>query len=593
MASSLVKVEYQDTKTNKGFDAEVQNSGKFEVGLSPIPKFPVGIVVDPKEGYKDYVVMNEYEVGNVIAGSSVDVKMCKGADVDTLRIIYYKVNINRLNEAKDVEKEKLRKEYENIKEKAEEYAQKLIALENKYAYLEKFAYETSQKLSIAEIENQMLKSDPAYMTDIISKTFDNNENIKKAGLLEGDYEKIRGTYGLEVVRKRTEERKKQEEIDKKQILSDIGYQKILGDYDLAIIYYTYIIDTLETDNRYKFLYNYEAAELCYLINDFDTANSFINAALKLNNSVNQKYLVKTYNLSGEIKNAINENKYHNEYQKAINLYKQFKKDEFEDSEIEKEAAISYILLGDYFKQKEKNESAKANYHKALDIYTELNKIEEIEIEAQYLILVKLIGIYNAENKESMVKKCNERIKLLEDKDNTITKNPKINLQLAVVSMQTGDFSDANGFYTMALNHYKNNNSNHNQQEIIETMFLTGLNHFYAKSYKNALDYFNQTNDLLSRDSILIGKTDFIRLKALNTAAMGIVKKKSGDKENGLKQYNKAIEFVKKAELNKNDKKLILKDMAHLKNYSKLKTIDIIIKSAGGILGYGLLFIPLI
>jgi tetratricopeptide (TPR) repeat protein len=615
MAGSTVKVEYKDTKTNKGFDAYVENDGKFEVGFT---KFPVGIVVTPKIGYTDYMTMNTFEVDNV-KEYTVTVKMCKAADVNPLRAIFYGFDVDKRDRERDKEMQTLREQIAKLQSenaKLQSDKKELIAkneeqiqssqneiedVQRKYDDKVKMAEETSWQASIAQIEFSMLKNDPAYMTYIISENFDNRERLKEEGITEGNDKQVRENFSLNTVikNKNTEEILKQNEINKRQLLSDIRYQKILGDYDSAIIYYTYIIDNIETDNRYKFLYNYETAELCYLINDFQKANSFINAALELQNYVNQKYLVKTYNLSGKIKNAINENKYHDEYQKAINIYKQFKKDGFEDSEVEKQAAISYTLLGDYFTQKGKNESAKANYHKALDIYTELNKIKEFEVEAQLSVLLKLATIYDSENKKTMVDKCFARIDTLEKKDSQIALNPKINLQRAIYYMQNGNFSDASKNYTNALNYYKTNNSNQNQQEIIETLFLTGLNQFYAKSYNQALSYFKQANDSLSeKNRILLRQTDFVRLKALSMAAIGIVEKKLGDKKNGLKEeglkkYSEAIKYVKDEKLNKNDENLLLKNMEYLKKYSKLKTVDIIIKIAVGSAAYGLLFIPLI
>jgi tetratricopeptide (TPR) repeat protein len=332
----------------------------------------------------------------------------------------------------------------------------------------------------------------------------------------------------------------------------------------------------------------------------------------LDTLVNPKYLVKTYNLSGKIKKELNKKEnYQKELKKAIKLYRQLKKEEiilkdsigkilkdstgqvmkaiFTDSETDKEAATSYILLGDYYKEKEKNESAKTNYHKALNIYTELNKIDgiEIEVQSQYLILLELMKIYDNENKQTMVKKCFDRINLLKniDIDSTITRDPEINLQEAIYYMQNGKYSEAGRFYVKALEIYKKNPN----QKLIETQFLIGLNKFYAKLYRNASESFSQVDNLLKDTSIVLMKTDSMRLTVLCMAAKGIAMKKMGDKRNGIDLYNNAKKSIKNDEVLNKDGKL-LKDMAHLKKYGRLKTVDIIIKSVGGAGGFAIVLI---
>ena len=592
MAGSLVKVAYKDkegkeekNKSKEGLAAEVQANGEFELGLLSKPKFPIGVTIQPNAIYRNYVVINEFDVANVIVGIPINIKMCKKEEVDALRATYYKVNIDRLQKEEKEKIQKLENEINTLKKQNKEFQSKVKELEDlklKYEELKKYADETVKKISIAEIENRMLKNNPNYLANIRQEGYNNQINIQEESAKKGDVETVTKNYtplGLA------------DALDKDIIsgmnkyLSDIGYQKLFGQFDLAVEYYPEVIKLskkFENNDNFTFLYNYEAAELCYLINDFKKANSFISATLELKDFVNQKYLVKAYNLSGKIKDALNENKYHNEYQKAINVFKQLKKETFDDSETSKEAAISYILLGNYCKERGKNETAKTNYHKALDIYTELNKVCEYEVEAQCVILLNLVEIYDKENKASMVKKCSDRITLLKEIDKTVEQNSTIyNLELAKYNMQNKNFSEANYFYLKVIGKLKEN-PNLNQRELIKILLFMGLNQFYAKSYNEALNYFSQAEHFLSQDSTLQGK-DFVRFKALCMAAKGIIIKEQNNKENGLLLYNQARNIVENDKtLTADDKKLLLKDMAHLKNYHHLETRDIIIKSIGGV-----------
>ena len=328
----------------------------------------------------------------------------------------------------------------------------------------------------------------------------------------------------------------------------------------------------------------------YENNLIDTAFVYAIKANKLSNDLPINCKIKSFNLLGQIQRAQNQKDYYKNYQQAVKLYKQSGRKSLTDNQVRKNVAISYTLLGDYYNEKKRKEAAKTNYHTALDIYTELNKIGKIEAEAQYNVLLKLAAIYNNENKASMVQKCIIRIALLEKEDSTIAKNSQINLQRAIYYMQNKQFSEANVAYEKTLKSYEIN-PNLYKQEIIKTRFLIGLNQFYNEAYHEAINHFSQAYDLLLRDSKSLERTNSVRLKALSMAAMGISMKKMGNKEKGLEQYNAAKKLVKEAGLNKNDEKLLLKNMEHLKKYSSSKVVNFIVKSAGTIGGFVILFVP--
>ena len=600
MAGALVKY-------TKSLATEVLNSGTFELGLQPKTIFPIGLTVEPLPKYRNFVVINKFEIDNVNEHIPVNIKMCEETKLDSLRAIWAEINIDRLNKEKEEKIRKLEEEIDTLQKQNKEYQSKIKELEDlklKYQELEKYAKETAEKLSIAEIENQMLKNNPNYLSNTFLEKYNNQKSIQQKGAKQGDIETVIKNY---TTQEEVDEHFRRGEYMKDKLLSDIGYQRLFGQYKLAIDNY-YNILKFETDNKYKFLYNYEAAELCYLTNDFQKADYFINAALDLKQYVNKKYLIKTYNLSGQIKNAIRENKYHNEYQESIKIYEQLKKKTLADNKTRKEAAISYTLLGIYYKEKGRNEVAKTNYHKALDIYTELNRIGEFEVESQCLVLLKLAMIYSDENEVSMVKKCDARITLLERKDTTILKSPKINMERAISNMKSKRFEVSDKYYTRAFEYYKENQSqNLYQQKLIEILFLSGLNQFYAKSYYSALVYFGKADSLLlihgntlpKKDSVLLtalckgveGIT-MIKLSKLKHSSMSTMEMEEIEKQ-GLEQYNLAREMIEKDKnLDEKYKKILLKNMAYLKNYQKLRVMNYTI---GGALAGGfiiILFLPL-
>jgi len=600
MAGALVKY-------TKSLATEVLNSGTFELGLQPKTIFPIGLTVEPLPKYRNFVVINKFEIDNVNEHIPVNIKMCEETKLDSLRAIWAEINIDRLNKEKEEKIRKLEEEIDTLQKQNKEYQSKIKELEDlklKYQELEKYAKETAEKLSIAEIENQMLKNNPNYLSNTFLEKYNNQKSIQQKGAKQGDIETVIKNY---TTQEEVDEHFRRGEYMKDKLLSDIGYQRLFGQYKLAIDNY-YNILKFETDNKYKFLYNYEAAELCYLTNDFQKADYFINAALDLKQYVNKKYLIKTYNLSGQIKNAIRENKYHNEYQESIKIYEQLKKKTLADNKTRKEAAISYTLLGIYYKEKGRNEVAKTNYHKALDIYTELNRIGEFEVESQCLVLLKLAMIYSDENEVSMVKKCDARITLLERKDTTILKSPKINMERAISNMKSKRFEVSDKYYTRAFEYYKENQSqNLYQQKLIEILFLSGLNQFYAKSYYSALVYFGKADSLLLIHGNTLPKKDSVRLTALCKGVEGITMIKLSKlkhssmstmemeeiEKQGLEQYNLAREMIEKDKnLDEKYKKILLKNMAYLKNYQKLRVMNYTI---GGALAGGfiiILFLPL-
>jgi len=565
------------------------NGGTFTITFNKKPNYPTALSVYPSPfgSFKNYKVVNTYDINNIsefdnseiaifVADKKImrqqqelfyeiiskDIKKYFQDSIMNLRIIY-KDSVEKLNQLIGNLEKELNKKDQRIRELSEQLDQtdlELRLLKDNPLILQNETYEKNS-LRLIDAHNffSQGKIDSARMC--IPKNIDeiSDLNIKESKMLFAFYQ------------------------------LDAAIEEIQGNYSQAIEQYKKALKHTGKDVFREYITCISIAELENILNNYDSAFKYANKAAELK-EINDIYKIKTYNLKGKIRQDCDN------YKQAIKLYKTIKK-EYGNAIIEvaeKEAAKSYMLLGDYYKQKEKNESAKTNYHKALDIYTELNKIEEFEIEAQCFTLSELIIIYNDEGKESMVKKCTDRIILLNNTTgNKIMQNPKIILQRAIVSMQSGDFSGANVFYAMALGNYKNNASNQYQQEIIETLFLTGLNQFYDKSYSYAYDDFSQANDLLSRDSVLLGKKDFVRLKSLCIAAMGITKKEQGEKENGLLLYSQATSLVENdINLSKNEKKILLKDIKHLKKYSKLETNNFIKQIISGVCSFGILFIPL-
>jgi len=529
-----------EIKYKKSFPARVQDNGRFELGLPPKTVFPIGLTVNPPEKYRNYMVINTFEVDNVNENVPVKIKMCKKEDLIPSRANYYKVNINWLMKQKYDEIEELKKQHEIEKVNTEEYKLKLTALEKKYADLEKYAKETAEKLSIAEIENQMLRNNPDYLTDVIIEKNNNRENIQQKSAKKGDIETVTENY---ITKEEKDNHIIRGKIIKNAILSDIRYQRLFGQYDLAIDNYSYILENrLETDDKYIFLYNYEVAELCYLINDFQKANFYINAALNLQYSVNAKYLVKTYNLSGQIKNN------YREYQQAIKIYERLKKETLDDSEVCKEAAKSYMLLAGYYGDMKKNENAKTNYLKAHNIYISLNNEGEIDKDYQRLCLLYLAYLYQQEGQKALSKQCTDKVEALEQYfsiSDSIQSDIDVSIKWAMadLNLENMEFNEAIAGYKQVLNYYKEQNEKYsiNEMEIIKSYFTLGMVYLYKQKYtkipkaerkeyvdtnsKVARDYFSEAlrlvvPDSLKADSLKIDDADYRGLKIMLTAAIG-------------------------------------------------------------------------
>ena len=566
--------------------------GKFSIVFSNETRYPTSIIVRGNGEFKDYRVVNTYDINNIKeTDTNVNVFIGNKNVINKQKELFYNVITQSIVKQYQNSIQHYQSIIRNLERQEHIYVDSIRVLNRIIEDLEKELKnknqkieEISEELKVLQADYLKLRNNPELMQERIAEILLDSLEVTLNYFNSGQLDKALSSNSVN-----------QEEIEQDKRIRSIKFFRLklkamtfvaMGDYPNAITWYKNTFVYIDPENKIDWFFIYmNIAELEYLTGNDNNAVKYVEDANSI--TINKIYKIKTYNLLGKVLKSQKKDKdSRKKYIEAIDLYKELKKEAVIDGVIDndhiadKEAAISYTLLADYYEEIKRYEAAKTNYHKALDIYTELNKIGEIETEMQCVVLLKLATIYDNENKETMVKKCIDRIDLLEKRDSsTITQDPKINLYRAIYNMQNGTFEKADVLYMNVLDYYeRKSNQNLYQQEIIKTRFLSGLNQFYAKSYDEALKYFSKADTLLEKDSISLGN-DFVRLKALCMAATGITIKEMGDKEKGLSLYNEARDIAKK------DKKL-LKDLAHLKKYPYLKKRDNIITVVCQVVGLG-------
>jgi len=477
--SVVVGIKMIHKKYSKTPDATTNNDGCFQLKIDAATKSPTQITIDNTGKFKNYKIVNESVTNNISTTSKDSVKVFVGdrKSIDQQRMRFYNVNRNKIIEdfvEKISQLETSNENYESEVKKIEKERDAAIDLINKM----------SEQIKELNLEIDLLKNNPNVLYDNLMKIFAKRYEEATIYFMKGENKKA-------LSKKRSKEEKSYQNISNEIFFNSDKLTALIytaeGDYTEAINWYQDIIDSRYSPSEIDIFFIYlNKAELEQRLGKYSDAEKDINDALE--KKVNDIYKIKAYNLLGNVLRDKGTTDYADNYEKAIKLYQEKKK---ETGNVvipvaEKEAAISYASLAKHYQEKEKYlsaELAKHNYLKALDIYIELNKTGEIERYHQRLCLLKLAQLFQQERKDSLAQQCFRRADMLDTvKNNSVRsrEEAQIYTEIAHLQLKRKDFKAAISKYNSTLAYYENQNDT---LRMIKTYFNIGMAYYFSQEIK--------------------------------------------------------------------------------------------------------------
>ncbi|MDR1583402.1 MAG: tetratricopeptide repeat protein [Prevotellaceae bacterium] len=491
-----IGIKHEDPKT---VDDKTESDGIFSLDIDPKTVSPTRIYLDNKTNkYKNYIIVNEYTTDNISTTNKdmVKVYISDKETINAQRKTFYKINADRIDEKRDEEIRQLRILNQN--------KQNVIDSLNKERAKDKtIIYRLSQQVLELTIEKYELLNNPEALYNALENIHLNAYNTAFELFLKGQNDSaLNNKLTIEILRRHAEVN---ELIVKRAKLNALIYTA-MGKYTDAIEWYDNIIRyatfTIENIEKEAFLIYLNKAELEFRLKRYSKAEADIRIAI--DKKVNDIYKISAYNLLGNIlKDTLPKSHHGENYKKAIELYLE-KKSQTGNITIpiaDKTAAISYNLLANYYNSKKKYQLAENNYKKALDIYISLRQDSVPDNEMHLNLLIQMAVFYTEARKTSLVKQCNDRIKIL-TKIIDITPENK-----AHIDEQMGYLFLKNKEYIKALTKYQSAYDLYIEMDkkvpviykdgVIRTAFMAGVVCNYNKSkydkdknYKESIRYCN-------------------------------------------------------------------------------------------------------
>lgn len=474
--------------------------GKFILAISGVtgnPQIPLDVVFDKKN--EDYYVVNEEAIS--------DITLMRDAPIDIL--VFSKKEATRLKQ-------------QAIEERLQPWKEKIAAMQNRFNNEEQA--NAILRDSIINMLNEMDE-----LRKILNNTLDywlrldldkGDKEYKQAYKLamEGKFEESNGLIPKD-----------------EDIIQDINAKllqirkatrlrienfKALGYTDSVKAEYELIIKN-PRDNDEVMQARRELVDYLRQIGDYSEANKVNEDRSKSNSEKKTEIMIdeiNRLNAQYDIDKSKSQDAVKNAYKnliKAIGIYKDLKKGLDENiPKADKEAAISYTLLANYYKNKKQYPNAERNYLKALDVYIGLNKTGEYDPVNQTYMLSDLASIYVKQGNDILVKQCEDRIKILsklpEMQNISESESAKIDEKRGDFALVSSDFHEAINKYEKALKYYleeDNKNPNLYDFEIAKLYFSLGMaNKEKSINFKLALERVNKITSKTNKDCQLEGFT---------------------------------------------------------------------------------------
>ncbi len=480
-------LEIIHSKCSKTPPAITKGNGFFRLIIPSKTPSPTQITIG---NAGDYKIINEYTTNNISTTSQDLLKVYVGKKkfINEQRIKFYKINTKIINQKYDEQIKAL--QYSNVN-----YKQIIDSLNRERAADKAIINRLSEQVQELQFELHLLKNDPNALADNLIKIHSEEYNISLNYFWEGKYDDAK------------QHMLSKELLHKHELMSEIVFNRAklnaliytaMGDYGSAIDWYNEIIAhatlNYEKGSMPFFLIYVNKAELEFRRKNYIEAEDAINKALRID--VNTIYKIRANNLlgnilkeKGELKECIEK------YLESIKLYQE-KKKEVGDINIpiaNREAAISYTMLADFYNKKKKRQKAENNYKAALNIYTDMWKNKEYDNINYLNLLIKMATFYTEERKNNLVKQCNDRINALMNIDDYFLKEDRaqIDTWLGYLDLKNKEYNKALDRYISAFNFYLEMNNQIaiiHKDALIRTAFMVGVIYNYQKDYEKSIQY---------------------------------------------------------------------------------------------------------
>jgi hypothetical protein len=467
------------------------HNGEFNLVIPSKTKSPTQITIDNTGNFSNYKIVNENTTNNISTTNQDPVKVYVGNKdvINKQRMEFYKINDSIINK-------KYEEQISQLQISNTNYKQIIDSLNIERAKDKAIIIRLSEQVQELQFELYLLKNSPNALYDNLIAINTQKYNDALNYFMKGDYKNaVKDTIT-------------EEELSRFEKLSEIVFNRVklnaliftaMGKYKTAIYWYDKIrgfplAEDKEDIERF-FIYR-DKAELEFRLKQYEKAISDITIALDKN--VNDIYKIEAHNLLGNILQANNEKNYHNQYEKAVELYKEKKKEvNISIPKADKSAAISHTLLADYYKEKNKTQKAENNYKAALNIYIEMWKNKEYDNVNYLNLLVKMATFYTEERKTNLVKQCNDRIGILMSSIDDFSKKDraKTNEWLGYLDLKNKKYDEALKKYLSAFSLYAEMNKQTPliyKDGLIRTAFMAAVTCNYNENYQKSIQYCNIT-----------------------------------------------------------------------------------------------------
>ena len=411
-----------DTTDSKGA-FKVKFPGEFDRKQGRLKVFP------PATGsYKNHIVMEVDGYHYVKDIINLTVGRIEGVKISLCSPETFKAMVEKL--AKPYIDEVLRAERKRIDE---------LIKENER--LNRTEAEGRKLLQYIEIEYKILRNNYIELAEKFARVDPElaDENLRKAReyFENGDIENAKKSLP-------NFEQAKNDVVRGKMIMSlHISFAKTEGNiYDVQQKYEEILDHVGKKNDRFKLLIDY--SEYLFQNRIFDTTNTFVNIAFKKAEEANLLYelplsdKIYSYNLLGKIQKEQSVAGYYTNYETAIDIFKNHKKDALDYYVIKKNIAISYHQLANYYNSKKKYQLAEDNYKKAEDIYILLRESDNHDNKNHLYLLLDLATYYSTFRKKDLVKQCNRRVDLLLQNISDEEERVKISIKQGDLALVSGD-----------------------------------------------------------------------------------------------------------------------------------------------------------
>ena len=566
-----IYINYQSISKKDTAETYTISDGKFTIVLSEKLFYnnkPTMIFVkpNPNNDFKDYEVVNSYEINNIYYDNS-EIKVLIGdkKSISEQRKLFYEIITTPIEKQYQDKILKLQNRVRNLENQVGNYKDSVTYYQLLIKELEKELVnktqrnkELSEQKDIAILELALLKENPLFLQ---SETYE--KNYVRLMTAYNYFSKGQIDSARQCIPQNLEDISELNIRESNMLFSFYQLEAMLFEteskLDSAVVKYRKSLLHLRGNEQNlhfcKFSTLMSIAELEHILGQNDNAIIDLENAIK--EQVNDIYKIKTYNLYAKILQVQNRKDFCEKYKVAIQLYEQIKK-EFNNKSIpiaDKEAALSYHKLANYYNNKKKYIIAEQNYLNAMDCQIKLRKNNEKDNFNYLNLLIDMLDYYSLVKNKPYAKSCIEKIhKLLselklskEQKIELYTKINDINLSNNYYDKRFRQIQDSLKYYDYhyrnTIKYYANKDSVFYRQKIIHLYLKNALSEYYSYTKNDSL-IISSSNLALWKINESFDSLSYKEEKIIVYTLLGIAYRHKKDKEKSKDYFNEAKNIVK-------------------------------------------------